>query len=78
MSPFKGTIDVHPFRVAVPDNELGDLKQLLRLSKIGPETFENTKGDASFGLSRSWVIKAREHWLNAYDWYDIKSYAILP
>jgi hypothetical protein len=68
MSQFKGNLRVRDFKVSIPDQDLEDFKNLLKLSKIGPETFENSCGDASYGLSRSWVSQAKDRWLNGYDW----------
>jgi len=64
------TINVRPFGVHVSDEGIDDFKQLLRLSKLGPATVENTtKASAAFGVSRDWVAQTREHWLKTYDWY---------
>lgn len=68
MAHFKGNIKLEDFKACIPDQDLGNFKALLSLSKVGPETFENTSGDASYGLSRSWVAQAKERWLNGYDW----------
>lgn len=53
--------------------ELEDLKQLLKLSKIGPRTYENLKDDGYFGISRDWLITAKQHWSQGYDWYKTSS-----
>jgi hypothetical protein len=56
MSPFQGHLKLQEFKVLIPDQDLEDFKTLLSLFKIGPETFENTSGDPSYGLSHSWVV----------------------
>ncbi|KAK5734510.1 hypothetical protein LTR17_008870 [Elasticomyces elasticus] len=69
MATFRGTLNVNPFTVSIPDKALDELKQLLHLSKIGPPTFENTRqAGPSYGLSRTWTAMAKDHWLNQYDW----------
>lgn len=68
MSPFKGTLKVEDFKVSIPDQEIEDFKTLLKLSKIGPETYANTATDANYGVSREWIVKAKERWLSGYDW----------
>jgi microsomal epoxide hydrolase len=74
MAVFKGSLQVKPFKVHIPDSDLDELKQLLRLSKIGPSTFENTKQSVpSYGLSRAWTENSKAHWLNQYDWYALKT-----
>jgi hypothetical protein len=71
MSPFRGDLKLQEFKASIPDRDLKDFETLLNLSKIGPETFENTSGDAAYGLSHAWVVKAKDRWLNGYNWYAI-------
>lgn len=66
--PKKATIAPEKFTAHVSDQELDDFKQLLRLSKIGPKTFENLQEDRRFGLSHAWITKAKERWEQGYDW----------
>jgi len=59
-----------PHKVCIPEEKVAEMKQLLKLSKIGPVTYENlhaepTKG--KFGLTREWLSTAKEEWL-AFDW----------
>ncbi|KAF6835745.1 epoxide hydrolase [Colletotrichum musicola] len=55
------------YTLRVPDQELADFKQLLGLSKIGPETYYNLQEDRRFGVTRKWLSEAKDAWL-AYDW----------
>ncbi|KAF9877098.1 epoxide hydrolase [Colletotrichum karsti] len=55
------------YTLRVPDEEIDDFKKLLALSKIGPETFYNRQEDRQFGVTRKWLIEAKDAWLN-YDW----------
>jgi microsomal epoxide hydrolase len=69
MASFTGSLGVRPFQIVVPEDTLAEFKQLLQLSKIGPATFENTNNaDTSYGISREWIGKAKDHWSNAFDW----------
>ena len=53
----------------IPDQQLSDFKTLLRLSPIGPETYENTtRTDGQYGIERKWLIETKDYWLNKYDW----------
>ncbi|KAG8528412.1 uncharacterized protein KY384_007330 [Bacidia gigantensis] len=63
--PAKGVAD---FTVAVPDDDVDELKQLLKLSKIAGPTYENTQEDRRYGVTQAWLTKARDHWLNEFDW----------
>ncbi|OHE97717.1 epoxide hydrolase [Colletotrichum orchidophilum] len=55
------------FTLNVPDQSLDEFQQLLKLSKIGPETWYNKQEDGRFGVSRKWLITAKEAWLK-FDW----------
>lgn len=57
-----------PFNFHVPEKSLNEFRELLRLSKIGPATWWNQNQDSYFGVSREWLIKAKETWLTTFDW----------
>lgn len=61
-----------PFELHIEDQQLQDLKTLLRLSPIAKETYENLQDDGShgqLGVSRKWVEDAKKYWENEFDWY---------
>lgn len=70
MSAFKcSTIPIKPFRISHSPNEIDSLKTLLRLSPLGPDTFENgANRPANMGIDMRSMRKIREDWL-AYDWF---------
>ncbi|KAK2007892.1 epoxide hydrolase [Colletotrichum eremochloae] len=55
------------FTLRVPDQDLEEFKQLLQLSKIGPETYYNKQDGGRYGITRDWLISARDAWLE-FDW----------
>lgn len=55
------------FTLHVADQEIEDFKTLLKLSRIGPETFYNQQEDGQFGVSRKWLVEAKNAWLQS-DW----------
>ncbi|KAK2031070.1 epoxide hydrolase [Colletotrichum zoysiae] len=55
------------FTLRVPDRDVDELKQLVGLAKIAPETFYNQQKDGRFGINRDWLIGARDAWLK-FDW----------
>ncbi|KAK8843497.1 hypothetical protein IAR55_007157 [Kwoniella newhampshirensis] len=63
--PHKPTVPLEPFRIAIPEEDVMELKELLKLSRISKETYENTHAEArdGFGVSRDWLIKTKEEWL---------------
>ena len=63
-----------PFELHVPDQDLEDFKQLLKLSPIASVTFENQQEDRRFGVTRKWLSDAKEHWLTKFDWREHEKY----
>lgn len=66
--PSNASFNPQNFAAHVPDEQLKDFQQLLKLSKIGPKTYENLKEDRSFGITREWLENTKKHWETAYDW----------
>ena len=58
--PLTATLGAQHFEAHVSDLDLDDFKHLLRLSKIGPKTYENQKVDRYFGISRDWLVGAKK------------------
>ena len=67
--PSKATLKPTRFEIHIPNRQLSGFKTLLRLSPIGPETYENTtRIDGQYGIGRKWLIETKDYWLNEYDW----------
>lgn len=70
--PRSASLKPEPFNAHVTDLELEGLRLLLRVSPIGPETYENRVTDVkdftSWGITRKWLEEAKETWINNYDW----------
>ena len=64
----KGAKDIEPFSIDIPDQDIEDFKQLLKLSKVAPDTFENTQEDGRYGVTAKWLSEAKDYWLTTYDW----------
>ncbi len=68
--PRGANVKVDKFLLSISDEEISDFKTLLRLSKLAPQTYENLHADdGKFGVSHEWMSKAKEYWLNEYDWF---------
>ena len=72
--PHSASLRINKFEAAVPESDLKDFRHLLRLSKIGPKTYENSQQDRRFGVTREWLEKAKEHWEYVYDWRKTETY----
>lgn len=57
-----------PFTVNFTDEEYSQLQQLLRLSRIGPVTWENQHADSRYGTPHQWLVSTRDYWLTEFDW----------
>ncbi|KAJ9615925.1 hypothetical protein H2200_002002 [Cladophialophora chaetospira] len=75
--PQGASLQVDKFTLSIPDQEIQDFKDLLRLSKLAPKTYENLHANAKegkFGVSHEWMTKAKDYWLNEYDWRATEKY----
>jgi microsomal epoxide hydrolase len=55
------------YKLHIPDQDVEDFYQLLRLSKLAPETFESNSTDGKFGLNGAWLANAKAEW-EKWDW----------
>ncbi|ORY88991.1 epoxide hydrolase hyl1 [Leucosporidium creatinivorum] len=73
--PTTTTIPVEPFQVSIPDAELEELHQLLRLGRLAPPTYENAvQQEGQFGVTREWMSSTRDYWVNEFDWRKQERY----
>lgn len=66
--PAKATLKPEKFTARVSDEALNDFKQVLKVSKIGPKTYENLREDRFFGITRQWLADSKAYWETKYDW----------
>ncbi|OPB44494.1 hypothetical protein A0O28_0028130 [Trichoderma guizhouense] len=57
-----------PFTLHISDEDCSQLRELLRLSRVGPTTWENQHQDGRYGISHQWLVSTKEYWLNEFDW----------
>lgn len=53
---------VTPFEVHIPQVRLDEMFTLLKLSKLAPETYENSLENRQYGVTRKWMIDAKSQW----------------
>ncbi len=58
--PKTATKAIKPFKAAIADEKLQELKQLLDASKIGKDTYETVQQDRKYGITSSWLRDAKE------------------
>ncbi|KAK5129824.1 hypothetical protein LTR08_002801 [Meristemomyces frigidus] len=76
--PASARLQPKPFTAHVDEEKLQHMKDLLKLSPIGPAVFENTSknqgethmasGERRYGMRRDWLSNAKDHWLHSFDW----------
>jgi microsomal epoxide hydrolase len=59
---------ITPFKIHIPDQQLSDLQTLLRLSPVAPPCYENQPTHQSYGITRPWLLSAKETWLTTFSW----------
>ncbi|MEJ3657631.1 epoxide hydrolase family protein [Actinomycetes bacterium KLBMP 9759] len=56
---------IQPYRIAVPDEHLADLRERLARARWAPEP---AGGDVGYGVPTARVRELAEHWRDRYDW----------
>jgi microsomal epoxide hydrolase len=56
-----------PFQVQIPQLRIDEMISLLKLSKLAPETYENSLESRQYGVTRKWMIEAKNQW-ESFDW----------
>ncbi|KXS97485.1 hypothetical protein AC578_9074 [Pseudocercospora eumusae] len=76
--PSSATLKPKPFKAEVDQQKIDDFKTLLKLSPVAPPVYENSDptvtGTRRYGVPREWLLKAKEHWLNSFDWRQQEDY----
>jgi microsomal epoxide hydrolase len=67
--PSTARVTPSAFTASIPQEQLSDLRTLVKLSKIAPPTYENSQSDYRFGITSDWLVAIREKWINDFDWY---------
>jgi pimeloyl-ACP methyl ester carboxylesterase len=74
MAPYTPPSSAIPFTLSIPDQDLSEFHQLLKLSKLPPLTWENQQTDKGFGLTHQWLKETKQHWETKYDWRAREKY----
>jgi microsomal epoxide hydrolase len=66
--PRNAEVKPSKFTLSVSENQLDEFKILLKLSKIGPITYEGVQQDRKYGITHEWLKNAKEYWEKTFDW----------
>lgn len=56
------------FNVSISDDQIQNLKTLLKLVPIAAPNYENSQDDRRFGSPRQWLVDSVDYWQNKFDW----------
>ncbi|KIW00762.1 uncharacterized protein PV09_07743 [Verruconis gallopava] len=65
---------IKPFELHIPEQQIIDFKQLLKLTPLASATYENQQEDRRYGVTRKWLGEAKEYWLNQFDWRNCEKH----
>ncbi|KAJ3957909.1 hypothetical protein N0V92_005496 [Colletotrichum tropicale] len=71
--PHTPTLETSPFRLSTPPEELQELRDLVRLSKLGPRTYENSSAGGKYGVEYAWMAEAKDRWAEGFDWTAVEA-----
>ncbi|CVK85337.1 hypothetical protein FPRO06_07534 [Fusarium proliferatum] len=57
-----------PYQVSIADDKVEELKQLVKLGRVGPPTYESTQNEHNYGVSHQWLTDAKAAWID-FDWH---------
>lgn len=66
--PSAASIAPTPFEASIPQEQVSELKTLVKLSKIASPTYESVQSDRRFGITTAWLASMKEKWVNDFDW----------
>jgi microsomal epoxide hydrolase len=66
--PVASSANLTPFTISVPDAKIEKLRLLLKLSRIAPANWANSRDDGFFGISREVLVRMAKYWQSGYDW----------
>ena len=68
--PSNVKLHLTPFKAHVDEQKIQEFKTLLKLSPVASPNYENSDKSVNrrYGVSRDWILNAKQHWLNNFDW----------
>ncbi|RAL10974.1 epoxide hydrolase family protein [Aspergillus homomorphus CBS 101889] len=65
--PSGAEVSPKPYQLHIPDEQVEELLVLIKLAKVGPPTYESSQEDRKYGITRDWLLQARQTW-KEFDW----------
>jgi microsomal epoxide hydrolase len=61
---------VKRIQVRIDDKKINQLKSLVEIAPVAVPTWENGREDRDLGVSREWLLNAKEHWTSNFSWRE--------
>lgn len=77
--PANAASDIEPYQLHVPDSDVKNMTDLLKLSPVAAPIWENAlpDGGRSLGLRREWLLEAKRAWETGFNWH-VSPDVVLP
>ncbi|XHG09608.1 hypothetical protein AWENTII_012655 [Aspergillus wentii] len=66
--PSSARVSPSPLEISFPEDQIADLKTLVKLSKTAPPTYEGAQPDRRLGITTAWLTSMKEKWATDFDW----------
>jgi microsomal epoxide hydrolase len=66
--PNAASSDIKPFTAKADEEQLSELKTLIKLGKLPSPTYESLHEDRRYGVTSKWMAETKEYWLNSFNW----------
>ncbi|KAF4335453.1 microsomal epoxide hydrolase [Fusarium beomiforme] len=71
--PSGALVQPTPYQVSIADERIDELKQLVKLGKIAPPTYESVQNENNYGIGHQWLTDAKAAWLD-FDWREVEKH----
>jgi microsomal epoxide hydrolase len=75
--PSSATLRPTPFEVKISDADVDELKLLVKLAKLPPDTYENQQADSKYGINKKWIADAKTYWETQFDWWVVMIFSFV-
>ncbi|KIH92846.1 microsomal epoxide hydrolase [Sporothrix brasiliensis 5110] len=67
---------IKPWKVHIPQASLDNLKALLKVTPLAPQTYENSlpNKQRTLGVRHDWISATKQHWETDFDWREQEAY----
>ncbi|KAF5720915.1 microsomal epoxide hydrolase [Fusarium globosum] len=65
--PVGAQLQPTPYQVSIADDNVDELKQLVKLGRVGPPTYESTQNEHNYGVGHQWLTDAKAAWID-FNW----------